>query len=404
MPEYLPLTLPDIVENALGERFVPDEIEKLAFRPEAIRDLANAVQNFYENFPATFEKGSDQLRPFIGPQFTVGERLGGKFVAGTGQAFEYEFSGQIRGELTAEVKRYLLYCHGLAFHDRLPYLLDYFRLDPYHPEARKRAPAIKELLVEYSQFSELLRRGIVVPISEEVYGSRINIPDFPLHTDELRARLPDLDPDTLEIIEPIVVEMQVMIERGGYIFDSFFPSKVYVEVLREILRILSAKFTSRDLEEPFRVGILASAPGLNVDLLNIQDIVKIRTDDVAFEKWRSIVSNILTRFHEAEGNYTDAEREIREIAHQEINDWKAEFDKETRKGSLLGRIAKSTQDLAIGAIAGLIADPHAIPVTVLAVINAAVQLAWESVASRRNRVVSTAVRQHFLVLGPDGSS
>lgn len=398
MSGYLSLTLPDLIENALEIRFEPKTFGDYKAEPKKLQALGYAVQDFYNNFPKP-GKATNELRPYIAPRFLAGAKLGANYVAGTGPMFEYEYDGSTRGEVVKEIKRYLLYCHGLAIHDRLPYLLDYFRLDPNHDQAKKRLPGITALLQEYSHIAELMRTGIVLPLSDEVFGTVFFNEYLPRHTDELQAHLPQLKKESLEIVESIIRHGQIEIERADHIIDLFFPSSEYVDVLRELLTIAAARFTSNELEEPFRVGLLASSPGLDLDQVNVDDIVKIRLNDELFERWRTAVAHVLERLHNTRDSYTDAEREAKAVASEELRAWKEDLKRRSDSTSLIKLAKTAVQSATIGVIAGAIADPKA--GAGAALVSAALQLIWDYASSRKERATNAALRQHFLVLGVD---
>ncbi len=389
MPTYLPLTLPDVIENALQVECSPAALAKWEPDAERVRDLAFAVRSFYSSLP-NFAKPATELRPYVAGHFAAGRKFREAFVAGSGNA----------GELVSEVKRYLLYSHGLAFYDPLPYLLDYFRLDPHGAESLRKLSAVRSLLVEYSHLRELLRRGIVVPLADEVFGPISST--GPRDLEALESRLPNMKPEAVEIMADIVIRGQIEIERANRIIDPFFPTPAYVEVFRELLRMISAKFTSSDLKEPYRVGMLADTPGFDVDRLSLDDVVKIRLDEEVFERWRDAVRKILARLHENTADFSDSDREAREVAAEVLREWQSELRKETVTDSVRGIIKGAAKGAVIGAVSGGIADPHGLAAAGTATIGALLQVIWDLSSSHRDRVTSKAVRQHFLVLGQAG--
>jgi len=400
MSDYLPLTLPDIVENALGVRFEPRSFEHYDPEPAELRNLAEAVLDFYSSFP-DFSKPVNVLRPYIAPRFAASSKIGEDFVLGSGPAFEYHFDPSIQGQLVSEVKRYLLYCHGVAIYDRLPSLLDYFRLDHHSDEARKRLPAVKAMLAEYAQLTELMRRGILVPLSDEALGTVFANDYQARHTDELHSRLPGLTREKLEILESLIRHGQIEVERARHSIDLFFPGQNYLDVFRELLKIASVRFTSKETAEPFKVGLLATSPGLELNRLSFNDIIQIRLNDELFERWREAVGHILERLHEDKATYTDAEREATEVAGEELRHWKEDLQRRLEKTSLISLTTTAATSATIGAVAGAVFDPVAGIGT--AVLAEALQLGHHFIASRKERRTAAALRQHFLVLGVEAS-
>ena len=320
-------------------------------------------------------------------------------MCGSGPGFEYTFDAGIQGGLIAEVKRYLLYSHGLAFHDRLPYLLDYFHLNSRNEHARRRLHAVKSLLIEYSHLQELLRRGIVVPLSYEVFGLIPANLTYPPDVDALQAQLPHINPENVRFFAGEIIRGQIQIERANGIIDPFYPTRDYIDVFRELLRLSCSKFTSSRIEELYRVGMLADAPGLTVEDLTLADVITIRLNDEIFERWRNAIRRILEHLHENRGDYTDPAQETRAVAREVLREWRSELTSQARKNSAFGIVKEGIKGAAIGAISGSILDAHISSAVGKATVAAILKGVWDVASARNERLISTAVRQHFLVLG-----
>src|SRR5882762_6826567 len=151
-----------IIESVLQIPFEAKEVQKLNPSREILHQLSLAVKTYYSNFKIK-PKEDWELRPYLAsPGFGPFNPLGMDYVFGDRAAQP--------GEMTRNIKKYLLFCNSLCITDQLPYLLDYFEADPTSEYAAARIPAVKALLIEYTSLRELLEQGTLIPLSDEIFG------------------------------------------------------------------------------------------------------------------------------------------------------------------------------------------------------------------------------------------
>lgn len=168
-----------------------------------------------------------ELRPFI--DLPQGARNS------PGMDFVFDFSSTVSDRMTSEIKKYLLYCHSLCIRDPLPYLLDYFRLAPNSEFALTQLPAVKALLIEYTNLEQLIRKNTVIPISDEVYGFHSGSVLGLEENDYLEKQLPHLR-NEVYLLASIIREEQWRIGNLNQNIDFYFTHTDFIEVFRELLR------------------------------------------------------------------------------------------------------------------------------------------------------------------------
>ncbi|WP_200967953.1 hypothetical protein [Enterobacter oligotrophicus] len=150
----------DVIENTIGRPLLKKELLKRPVGSKELVNLGMALNDFNNQYKLPIKKETD-LRPSISPRLDTIYDLGFNYVS------RIHDVSQFQGAFTGELKKYLLYCHGLVIEDPLVYLLDYFRPGSSNNQhALARLPAINSLLLEYSDISDLIRSGIVFPVSE----------------------------------------------------------------------------------------------------------------------------------------------------------------------------------------------------------------------------------------------
>lgn len=220
----------DVIENAIGRPLSKKELINTPVGFEELESLSVALNEFNNEYKLPIKKETD-LRPSISPRLKISDSLGFNYVSRI-----HDFS-QYKGVFTGELKKYLLYCHGLVIEDPLVYLLDYFRPGCFNsPYAISRMPVINSLLIEYSEISDLIRSNIVFPVSEpHHFENEVPYPDNDL-LKELSNRLIDGPKNLPQIVEFIFRE-QFRKQNFDNNVDSFYPGLEYVSVLKEIMKI-----------------------------------------------------------------------------------------------------------------------------------------------------------------------
>lgn len=154
----------DVIENTIGRPLLKKELLKRPVGSTELENLSMALNDFNKQYKLPIKKETD-LRPSISPKLDIINELGFNYVRRINDISQFE------GAFTGELKKYLLFCHGLVMEDPLVYLLDYFRPGSSSNQyALARLPAINSLLLEYSGISDLIRSGIVFPVSEPQYS------------------------------------------------------------------------------------------------------------------------------------------------------------------------------------------------------------------------------------------
>ena len=178
-------TLVDVFEEVLQVPFEERNIKDLDI--PIIRTLAYRVQEFYDHFELP-EKRQGELRPYLFPRFTTTDSISSDYF-GHESHFKngyFSFDAKAIKPLAAQIKAYLLYSHSLCIPDPLPYLLDYFRFENDNDHMKTRVDAVTYLLREYTSVAKLLRKKLLIPISNEIFGSKLN-QSFFLDNEEIGA-------------------------------------------------------------------------------------------------------------------------------------------------------------------------------------------------------------------------
>jgi len=145
-------TVVDVYESCLGRSLERKDLSRSPLTPKDLSTFALALSNHYRTYRLP-RKAVPDLRPSISPGFTTSRSVGLDYVFGTRHfrgTFDFKFDTASQGEMTLNLKRYLLYCHGIVIQDPLPYLLDYFENGRTSEAALARLPAVHALLSEYA--------------------------------------------------------------------------------------------------------------------------------------------------------------------------------------------------------------------------------------------------------------
>lgn len=404
-------TLPDIIESAFKVDFRKKEIERFNPSPDLLHDLALAVDDYYREFRIC-PKESWELRPYVRPYLTPSGQLGMDYVFGKGhfKGFTYAFDADAAGQLSQVAKRYLLYCHSLCIHDPLPYLLDYFLVDPCGDEALSRLPAVRHLLLEYAKLEVLIRKQFIVPLSGPTVGPREVVANEE-EIEFLVSQVPPLSPDPvvnkghLRIIADVIRDQQRTASKLEHHVDLFFPDPAYVSVLKGLLLFSQEAFTSAEVQEPFDAAVLGDVASVNPDAVSLDDIVRMREADELFAEWRQLLSRVFRQLYDRRGQYTDLEREFCDVARGELLSWKDRLKEQERKSPFLRRSLDYAQKALIGVTAGAlgglaVAGPPGAVVggAVTGAMNPALELLRDFVTIARSRPRTLTLRHHFLAL------
>lgn len=392
----------DLIENAIGRPLSKKDLINTPIEFAELESLSVALNQFHKEYKLPIKKETD-LRPSISPRLKIADSLGFNYVSRIHDFTEY------KGVFTGELKKYLLYCHGLVIEDPLVYLLDYFRpgcTNSLH--ALERMPVINSLLIEYSDISDLIRSNIVFPISEPQYfENEVPHPDEYL-LKELSNRLIGRESNLPQLADFIFRE-EFRKQNLDNNVDLFYPSLDYISVLKEIMKIRQEKFTSAEVISPFGASIIGSVSLLNLECVSIEDICYMRKQDELFSEWRDFLNITFKGLYNNSAEYTDINGEfLNESRHEFQNLEKRISGKLSR--AFPGSYLKNTgRNISIGAVSGAISGmisgdlKTTIFMTLLTgMLSGGVQPSVDAVIdlvknrSRKNE--SKVIRNHFLAL------
>jgi hypothetical protein len=352
-------TIIDVFEEVLGVPFDPRWTKKISIDIPVARRLAQAVSVFYKGFRFP-EKDRGEMRPYLFHSYTTGRKLWDRFVGFEG--YDYTFSASRDSDLMLFLKPFLLYSHGLCFYDPLVGLLDYFRLSSEESSVEKaRLPGLAHLLLEYVKIADLIRHRIVVPISDEVSGTYSHN-DFYLSEGEKHEVIDLLTgtpgfPKTAEdvrvnhYIGSLIKEQLWLNQRTENRIDLYFPQDSYLPILQGLLRAASQRYTSKEIYEPFAVGVLADLASLDTSQISITDIITIRSEN-AFGDYRRIMQGILRRLQDRKEKFSDLEREFAVAAREEMAECDDKIKQLTEKSNVLKDTLKNLDRVLIGGVTG----------------------------------------------------
>lgn len=412
----------DVIEECIGFPLDESYISNYEISPNTLHELSFALMDYYEHFTLP-ERQRDELRPYISAQLTASMPLGMDYVFGqrrfsgrdsnTGICYSYDANDI--SSMSFNVKKYLLFCHRIFIQDPIPYLLDYFRLDPTSESSIARLPAIKQILKEYARLKPLLQQKIVVPLSDEIFGiitTNDTMPDSEM-LNRIEKRLIERGRGHLLPIAPIVGNISVQqykVNRVKDRMDLFFPNSSWIVVFKELLGEVEKAYSSKDVLEPFEVGILGKLTVIDSDAVSVNDLLTMRDNNELFVEWRQMMSSVLKMLYENENYYSDINKEFVELVRGEFDDWKSRFKVETARSPVLRAFADTGKELIVGVTAGAATGavagamiggpPGAVVGGAIGGVSPAAMTFMKSffrVAYERPKVVS--LRRHFVAAG-----
>ncbi|MEM1276584.1 MAG: hypothetical protein AAGH74_08660 [Pseudomonadota bacterium] len=408
-------TIVDVFEGVLQEEFSSKLPANFFLDVSTARRLASAVRLYYKGFrfPA---KSIGEVRPYISPKFTSGMTPTDSYVKYIGDGYNFDPNEAL--EIFDFIKPYLLYSHSVCFYDPLPQLLDYYmESGPETEYERLRLHAVTHLLVQYAKIADLIRANIVVPISDEVWGHGGKTP-FHLSQDELAtafsseqisARIKDgeLGEEWINLLGGLVKSQMWHAAHSYGGVDLYFPTHDYVPIYKAILDSASRKYSSSEIVEPLNVGILASMVRVDTTRITVEDVLSIRAEETFYE-YRNVLSGILSRLRQREGEFTDFEAEFALAARDEMSLQSAKIAELSQKSSLLRDAVRNADRVLVGGGAGAV--PGAATGDPLVAIGGAVasavipplyEILREGVTKSKGSQIRQSLRHHFLVLKPD---
>jgi hypothetical protein len=380
-----------------------------------VHTLAKRIHGFYSEFEIP-PKSEKELRPYLSPRWRATESRDYYQGDHFNDHFEYKFDPTKVKALEPHVKAYLLYCDSVCIYDQLPPLLDYSRLDPNGDLAARRLPAVVQLLQEYAALAPLLRRNILIPVADEIFHDADK--KFALVSDEEKNEIVaslaraghKLSRDIAASFGHAVKREWLLMEYMRREFDLYFPGHLHVNVYQGLLKALEKRFSSKDITEPFNVGILGNLSTINPNKISVKDIVQVRLQEDAFQEFRVFLRGVFDRMNKDEHNFSDFDTEFASAVREEMNQKKETIRRLTEKSGLLREIFSQSDRLIVGAVAGGLAgwtsgslETGALVVGVAGVVAPALyDLIRGEITRSSDRDTRLSMRNHFLALGKAG--
>jgi hypothetical protein len=405
-------TIIDEFEDVLGVPFKPHWTKEISIDVPTARHLARAVSDFYHRFRLP-DKDPGEIRPYLFHGYTTGQKPWRDFVKFEG--YRYAFTPSGNPNLLKFLKPFLLYSHGVCFLDPLPGLLDYFRHSSSEETdfERARLPAVDRLLLEYVKIADLIRHRIVIPLSDEIFGVyRHN--DFFVSKEEQRkivdlANISGQDADFVGVIGEKIKEQLWLNQRLENRVDLYFPHKSFVPVLQGLWSAASQHYTSKQIHEPFEIGVIGELASLDTDRISIADIISVRSEQ-AFDDYRRIVQRILRRLQDREGEFSSLEGEFAVAARAEMAECDDKIRQLTKKPTVLKDAVHNLDRVLIGgatgSIGGLLAGSSTIALLGAAAggaIRPLYDIVRGALTSSASSGARASLRNHFLVLNASGA-
>lgn len=312
--------------------------------------------------------------------------------------------------MTSGLKQFLLYCHSVVIEDPLPYLLDYFRLDPISDLARVRIPAVQSLLAEYADISSLLRQNIVIPVQgRTVFGNEVNYLRDEKMIADICASLPQMSDRDVKFRLDMIAEENYRNSFLNNQVDYYFPDSKYVDVLRESLRMMKEKFSSEMFSQALGCSLIGKISAIESNSVTTTDLIGIRENEDLFADWRLFLSDVFQRIERNNGAYTDLDAEYEISLQMEFGRWREKITTSVEKGSMRKFLKESTEKIGIGSISGgltaLATGSESLFLMGMAVgaAGGAVQPLLESIKDglgvKTKHGGSIALQRHFMALG-----
>ncbi|MGO2439181.1 MAG: hypothetical protein ACTH8B_04765 [Serratia proteamaculans] len=393
----------DVIENTIGRPLLKKELLKRPVGSTELENLSMALNDFNKQYKLPIKKETD-LRPSISPKLDIINELGFNYVRRIHDISQFE------GAFTGELKKYLLFCHGLVMEDPLVYLLDYFRPGSSSNQyALARLPAINSLLLEYSGISDLIRSGIVFPVSEPQYpDNEVPYPEDAL-LKELSKRIIDGN-DKIPQLAAFVLREQFRKRKFYYNIDSFYPSFDHINVLKEMMKIQQEKFTSNDIITPFGTNVIGSVSLLNMNNVSIEDICYMRNQEELFSEWRGFLNSTFRALYNHSSDYTNLEQEFLVEVRNGFSNLEMRVNSRLSKAFSNSSLINTGKKISIGAVSGALSGivTGDLKTTLLMTLfggilsggmQPSVEAVLDLVKNESRRKEKKVIQNHFLALG-----
>lgn len=407
----------DLIRSSFGEDLCPDLIAAIPSVPASTLEAFSRSVREAEYMTLIPEKGQTELRPFLTFQAleevarTKGLRLT------TDGAFREDRFRQ--GPMADFVKLHLLYCHGVALFDPLPYIADYFVAgDPGFSGPRYK---LQNYLAWLHELKPLVAAGIITFVSEFAYKyHKPGLPKRPLslfsslETDDVSQLSQELslqeypslgnvsESERQQLIKQadtsITVTMILSAEQRGAI-DLYFPGTFYEPVIRKIIERQGVRPSTSGIDLAVLGRLLnVSVPGL--ENLSSEDVCRIRLEEDVFEQWRGSLRSVLQLLHEQRKVMLNSESDALRMAREELRPSANSLGESLGKSSWGSRARAGTKGFVIGGIAGSVTaavtgQPAAL---ITPMVTALLSFLWSG-RDIRSRDTQEAALRHYLLFG-----
>jgi hypothetical protein len=393
----------DVIEDSIGRPLIKEELLNYPLKNKELENLSVKLNDFSRHYKLPIKKETE-LRPSISPRLDNIDELGFNYVRRIHESKNFE------GGFTREIKKYLLYCHGLVIEDPLLYLLDYFRGDSSNsPHAMERIPVINSLILEYSNISELIRSNIIFPVSEPFYTeNEVPYPKDDL-INELHNRIKGNSYNTSNVASFIFREQFRKLKFLNNV-DSFYPSHHHVEVLKEIMKIQQMKFTSDEIISPFSTNVIGNISLLDLENISVKDICYMREKEELFSDWRDFLNSTFKNLYHHSSDYTNLDEEFLSSVRNDFANLGSKVNNKLSKATSNFSLKDIGKSMSIGVVSGvasgiITSDFHTALLTTLitGIISGGMEPTFEAaidlMKNQSNRKEKKVIQNHFLALG-----
>lgn len=343
-----------VFTESLSRPFDPKELSRHPLTLTELHTLSFSLEAHHRDFQIP-NKDPFALRPSVSTDFRDEIETGLSYSLG-GRNFDrhggYTFDKLQIGRMTNSIKTLLLYCDSVIIEDPLPYLLDYHRHDFSSDHAVRRAEATNALIREYSEISELLENGVLIPISE--FGPPKNIPKIPDDwISTIDESLPHLTRNKIEFIANLLMKEKQRLRQLNDAADLFFPHPEYASVLREITRLTEKKFQQYSISSPFNMAVIGSLKIVDPTKLTVESIIRIRRDSSAFQDWKNFLSKSLAALDAQSVHETAVDETVVRSLRQEFSSHRDQFIGQASKGGIQSAMVRGGKGIFVGATSGV---------------------------------------------------
>lgn len=422
--------------KAIQKTFGADLDQHLIDRIDTIdsRTLGTLAANYYHIVKGGFdfpEKPNLSLRPFVHHSY---------YQLGSAQLDHPDFRTNSVSALTNEVKKYLLYCHGVCLSDPAETVLGL---------ADRDRGALRRYLEFILELKELIESEIVVllddwPLGAALYNKRIGEPvDTPRHSFETYkhgitftwppslwapldqvARAARDEPFRTLPGETFFGNLHEKIEWGSLNardserelelclnavdmflladeafkarIDLFFPSKRELNIFNEYIGFMK-RVVVPDVGALSTVASIISLDLPGLSKLSVSDIVAVRKSSDSFDRLRTSLGRAAFAISGSSGTAPDGH-----LLKQELDEVRRAVEKEVSNSGSLISAKGAMRSFTIGSVAALALATYAPPAAAIAkgglVAGFDLLLGFLSGAVKRDsRMANEALLRHFCI-------